>query len=113
MRLTIEKEYEFIPEAYGNKEDSTPVVFRCRALTETQRDKCFETEFVDGVSHFYTRQERLFRFAVVGIDNLDVNGKAITNAKEFMTDAPSLSQMFDEVVSEIIVRTTRPDLKNS
>jgi hypothetical protein len=58
-----------------------------------------------------TNESQLFRYAVQSIENLEINGKQVKTASEFLA-LSGLSGLFSEVVVEIITNTARKDLKN-
>lgn len=111
MKLSIEKEYQFIPEWNGNKEDEKPIEFNLRGITDLEREKCITKKYVDGNVEMATNESQLFRYAVQGIENLEINNKQIKSASEFLA-CSGLSGLFAEVVLEILTRTVKKDLKN-
>ncbi len=111
MKLSIEKEYDYIPEWNGNKNDEQPIVFHLRGITDIEREKCITKKYVDGNVEMHTNESQLFRYAVQSIENLEINERQIKTATEFLA-LPGLSGLFSEVIVEVITNTARKDLKN-
>jgi hypothetical protein len=112
MKLCIDKEYQYIPEWNGNKDDDAPIVFNMRGITDIEREKCIVKKYVDGNVEMATNESQLFRYAVKSIENLVINDKEIKTAGEFL-NCSGLAGLFSEVVVEVITNTARKDLKNS
>ena len=111
MKLSIEKEYDYIPEWNGNKNDEQPIVFHLRGITDIEREKCITKKYVDGNVEMHTNESQLFRYAVQSIENLEINERQIKTAAEFLA-LPGLSGLFSEIIVEVITNTARKDLKN-
>lgn len=115
MKLTIDDRYEVIPEWNGNRESDEPIKITCRYLTIPERARCIVKDVqVDGDKAVVTvkyKDRDLFDLSVLKIENLEVNGRKITNAIEFHS-VSGLGGLFDEIVGEIIARNTRRELKN-
>lgn len=112
MKLTIEKEWEYIPFWNNNQADSEPIKFILCNLTTAERDSCVELSFdQDGKPIFKSDNQRIFKAGVRQIENLSVNGEKISSATGVMT-MPGLYELFLEVASEILAKNMRRDSKN-
>jgi hypothetical protein len=111
MKLLIDKEYDYIPEWNGNKEDDSPIVFHMRAITDGERERFIVKKYIDGKVEMTTNETQIFKAGIISIENLNINNKDIKTANDFLT-APGLSGLFSEVVAEILLNTVRKDLKN-
>lgn len=112
MELTIERNYEFIPDWHDNKKNENPVVVEMRMLTTGERDRLMPFTFTaDGSLQILPDKQGMFKTAVVGIKNLKVNGEAVAKASDVLA-RPGLDGLFSEVVTEIITQNNREDLKN-
>ena len=116
MKLTFDDKYEFIPKWNGNETDSEPVKILCRYLSSPERSRCIKKEILadndKSTVKIVYHEVDLFTLSVEKIENLEVNGKKVKTAAEFLAEE-NLSSLFDEIVNEIVRRNTRSNLKNS
>jgi len=114
MRLLFEEFYDFIPAWNGNATATDPVIFHCRYLSASEWGRYIQKEVVaDGerAKVILTYKDReIFEASVISIENLEVNGKPIKTAKDFL--GVPLSDLYQEVVNGLIARGSKPDLKN-
>jgi len=112
LELTIDRNYEFVPEWRNNKKDPSPIVFEMRVLTTGERDRLMAYNFSsDGQLQIAPDRQAMFKTAVVGIKNLKVNGESLTKALDVL-NRPGLDGLYAEVVTDIITQNSREDLKN-
>ncbi len=115
MKLTFDDKYEFIPKWNGNESDPEPVNIKCRYLSSPERSRCIKKEILadndKSTVKIVYHEVDLFTLSVEKIENLEVNGKKIKTATEFLAEE-NLSSLFDEIVNEIVRRNTRSSLKN-
>jgi hypothetical protein len=112
MELTIERNYEYVPEWHNNKKDANPVVFEMRMLTTGERDKLMAYNFSsDGQLQIAPERQAMFKTAVLGIRNLKMNGESLLKASDVL-GRPGLDGLFTEVVTEIMTQNSREDSKN-
>ncbi len=112
MEVTIDREYDFIPEWRGNKTDAKPILFKMRCLSTGERDKLMKYKFTtEGNVSLEPDRQGMFMAAVTGITNLNVNGENVTNAREILS-RPGLDALFTEVVSDIMSQNLKEDTKN-
>ena len=111
MKIAIEKYFDIVPTWNGNNDDSEPITFQCQALTEQQRERVIKIEYKNGEPLVDIKRSMMFELSVKSIQNLEVNGEMITTAKKFL-ETPLPVGLFDEVASEIALRTMRPSTKN-
>lgn len=112
MELTIERNYEFVPEWNGNKKDANPIVFEMRRLSTGERDKFMEYTFTtDGQLQIAPDRQGMFLAAVVNIRNLKMNGENISKPRDLLS-SPGLDAVFAEVVTDIIAQNSKGDVKN-
>lgn len=114
MKVLFEEFYEIIPKWNNNDKEEDPVVVKCRYLSPSEWSRYLSKEaVVDGerarVVVNYKERE-LFEASVVEIRNLEVNGKQVRNAREFL--AVPVIGLYNEIVSEIIARNMTVDVKN-
>ena len=112
MEVTIDREYEFVPEWNGNKSDGKPIVFKMRFLSTGERDKFMKYKFTsDGNVNLEPDRQGMFVAAVAGITNLNVNGEGVTKARD-MLERPGLDALFTEVVTNVMSQNIKDNLKN-
>jgi hypothetical protein len=109
----LAKEVEYVPEWNGNASAEQPVKFILKHLTNAERSRCFRT-WADGRGNVNVEpdQELLVKYGVVRIENLSVNGEAITDHKSF-AGAVGLGDLFSEVAVHILIMSSPVDRKNS
>lgn len=112
MELTIDREYDYVPEWRDNKNDANPVKFKMRMLTTGERDKLMGYEFgMDGSVRLKPDRQGMFMAGVVKIENLKMNGENITTAREMLA-RPGLDLLMAEVIADVLSQNSREDLKN-
>lgn len=112
MEITIERNYELIPEWNENKRDANPIVFEMRRLSTGERDKLMAYTFTtEGQLQIAPDRQGMFRAAVMNIRNLKMNGETISKPTDFLS-RPGLDALFAEVVTDVIAQNSREDLKN-
>ena len=112
MELTIDREYDYVPDWKNNKGDASPIKFKMRMLTTGERDKLMGYEFgIDGTVRLKPDRQAMFLAAVVKIENLKVKGEAITSAREMLA-RPGMDLLMAEVVADVLGQNSREDLKN-
>jgi len=112
VEITVSREYDFIPEWSGNKQDGNPIVFKMRMLSTGERDKLMGYEFSsDGRVQLTPDRQGMFNSAVVKIENLKVNGESLISARQFLA-CPGLDSLFAEAVAEIMGKNAKEDSKN-
>ena len=112
MKLTIEKEYEYIPAWNDNEKEADPITIKMRALTEFERDKVITQRYVEGGLETTTNKGEAIRRGVVSIENLFVNNQAVKTAKDLL-DTPGVTALISEIATEVILRSAKKDLGNS
>lgn len=118
MEINFTREWEYVPEWNDNKKNPKPVKVHLRYLSTEEKNSCFEKDMslVDDKKKVTvnTKDESLFRLSVVGIDNLSVNKKDVTNA-DGLLKAPGTSGLYQEIVSAIWNREAEleREIKNS
>lgn len=117
MKYVVEDKYEFVPEAGGNKDDESPTTFVCRYLTPSERDKAMPLEAVNRNGNAELRviknNDQLARYSVIEVLNCEVNGKQITDIKEYLKIRhPVIDAQLKELVDEILRRNVYEDLGN-
>ena len=111
MNLTIALHYDLTPEWGGNRTDSKPTVFHMRMLTSPEREQFLKWEYSGVGVKLVPDRAGLVQTAVLGIDNLVVNGDSVKDAKTFLA-TPGLFGMFSEVAADIVAQNTRDEPKN-
>lgn len=112
MKLTIDKEQEYIPTWNDNEADAEPIKFILRNLTTAERDAAVSLSFGEnGDPILKPDMQRIFTKGVARIENLWVNDKQILTPASVMT-TPGLYELFLEVASEILAVNMRRDSKN-
>ena len=102
MKLELTQQVEYVPEWNENQKDSEPISFTLRHLTTAERAKCTDTgQTEQGHLHIKPDYERMFRLAVVKIENLDVGGKQLETARDVLA-TPGLYMLFFEVALYIL-----------
>jgi len=112
MEITIVREYDFVPEWNGNKNDAKPITFKMRRLTTGERDKLIRYKITDnGDVSIEPDRQGLFLSAVMGIEHLTLNSEPVKLARDFLTK-PGLDNLFIEVVADVMGQNSKEDLKN-
>lgn len=112
MNITIERNYEFVPEWKDNKKDADPIVFEMRRLSTGERDNLMAFNYTnDGQLQIAPDRQGMFRAAVTGIRNLKVNGESVIKALDLLS-RPGLDALYAEVVTEIITQNNKEESKN-
>jgi len=100
--LTIQDRYDIIPEVDGNAKRTDPIIAHCKVLTPGEREDCMEySTNEEGDVRVDIDRRKLFLNSVESIENCNVNGKTINNAREFMR-TPGLSAYYDDICLQII-----------
>ena len=115
MKVNLDRNYEYIPEWNGNRDDADPCKFHIRRLTSPEREQCIKTELLvqdgDATAKITTDKERLVRLAVTKIENLTVGDSDIKTVKDFLA-TQGVDGLFEEIASHIITADSKPELKN-
>jgi hypothetical protein len=113
VNITLERTYDLTPEWNENKKEEKPIIIHMRLLSTAERDKLMDfTWDAEGSIKYNFDRPGLFVAGVTGIDNLMVNGETLKDARAVLSNAATHG-LFMEVVTDIIARNRRVDLKNS
>ena len=109
----LEKEIEYIPEWDNNQEESEPITFTLRYITDAERSRCQVPRFDEqGNPAVEVDYEGFVKCGVTKIENFKVNGKEITTARQF-SKLSGFHQLHMEVALKIFSLNARQDSKNS
>jgi len=109
----LEKEVEYIPEWNKNQEETEPITFTLRYITDAERSRCQRPRFDEkGNPEVEIDYEGFIKYGVAKIENFKVNGKAITTARQFNA-LSGFSQLHMEVALQVFSMNARQDSKNS
>jgi len=105
LKITVKREFEYIPEWNGNREDGGTVKAVIKNLSVDELDQCFTggREVID--------RKRLFALGLARLDGLELNGEKIDTAQKVL-DAPALHGLYIEICAEVLRVNQRQDLKN-
>jgi len=108
----LEKEVEFIPEWNDNRDESEPITFTLKYITDAERARCQKPRFDDqGNPTVEIDYEGFVKYGVRKIEGFKVNDKDITTARQFNA-LSGFSQLNMEVAIEVFTMNARQDLKN-
>ena len=115
MKITFDNEFEYKPVWNKNREDSKPINARFRYLTSIERQNLVKVEYknFDGELHTVTTfdNEGVIKATLLKLDNLIVNGEAISTAKDLI-GCRGVSSLVNELADYSTGRSITPDLKN-
>lgn len=101
MKLSLNREFEYIPNWNDNKKDNDPIKFYIRDLTTAERDDYVKFKLVDGKDPGAEADlQKIFSKCVQRIENLEVEGEKIETARKLL-DTPGLWALFLEVATHI------------
>lgn len=112
MKCTIEKDYEYVPEWNGNRDEEVPMVFECQALTHPQRKAGIHRYYKGGELQIDIDEKALVLGGVKRIRDFEVNGKKI-DTPEKLIEEEGLGGLVDDVANHIALRTMEMPVKNS
>jgi len=100
----IEKEYEYVSAV------DKDVVFTITPLTSSQRDECIGMQFSGGEALQIINRSKLCSYGIKKIENLSMEGEAVTTAKEFLKY--NWGALYEDVCMEILTACAKKDPKN-
>jgi hypothetical protein len=112
MKCTIEKDYEYVPEWNGNRDDEEPIVVECTSLTHPQRKAGIRRYYKGGDMQVDVDEKALVLAAVKRVRNLEINGMKVETGKQLL-ETEGLAGLVDDVANEIALRTMELPVKNS
>jgi len=108
VKVSVEREYWWVPEFEGNAKDPKPIRFRKRMLTGGERVRYISPRSSgEGMD-----AEGIFEASVLEVEGLTLGGKAATTAREVLKYS-ELYLLIIESVGETLRHAGGPDLKNS
>ena len=112
MKVTLNKESEYIPEWNDNRNDEDPIKFHLRDLTTAERDSYVKFKLVEGKEPKTEADfQMIFSKCVKKIDNLEVDGEKIDSARKLLNTA-GLWPLFMEVATYISAHNMAATSKN-
>jgi hypothetical protein len=109
MNLSLAQNYDFIPKWNDNQKDGKPIKFKLKYLSASEKDECIEMDYVimngESKPRVKTNKDKYLIYSLVGIENLNINGREVKTAKDFL-ECPKLHKLYQEVVNDIIDRNT-------
>lgn len=116
MDINITDGETYIPPVGGNELAMKPVTFRLQYLTVEDQTEVEYFEFIQAKNNRVNAKMNnrdIFRRAVLGIENLTVNGKTVTTVEEYLSIRGS--RMLAEMLADVAVHVYKAmtvDIKN-
>ena len=125
MQRTISRHRQFIPEWSRNREEATPLVVHYRLASTEERDKWVHwsnptmestggTDHVSKVERIIERREMFLGMVekITAFTVIDDGKEVVIDTPRKILETPSLNDLYDEIVIELINSTALVDVKN-
>jgi hypothetical protein len=115
MIISIDKEYTFIPDWQGNKDDDEPIKVTCKYLNPAERDRCIEMDFISQDNKPTVRikalKDKYVKLAVTKIENLKLNDGSFVKDSATLMKTPGLGGIYNVIADYIIEQESGIDKK--